>query len=105
MTHLWIVHHLLLLLLDLVKKELIWATLMILLKVKERPFDAEVGRVLLAQNVQNLGLVVDSIVNDRRGHQLAPCRGQLNRLLPNLLYFSQVKVILRDDEAQVDQVI
>ena len=73
MTHLWIVHHLLLLLLDLVKKELIWVTLMILLKVKERPFDAEVGRVLLAQDVKNLGLVVDSIVNDRRGHQLAPC--------------------------------
>ena len=54
MVNLWIVHHLLLLLLDLVKKELIWVTLMILLKVKERSFDAEVGRVLLSQNVQNI---------------------------------------------------
>ena len=58
----------LLLLLDMVKKELIWVTLMILLKVKERSFDTEVGRVLLAQDVQNLGLVVNSIVYDRRGH-------------------------------------
>ena len=62
----------LLLLLDMVKKELIWVTLMILLKVKERSFDAEVGRVLLAQDVQNVRLVVNSIINDRRGHQLAP---------------------------------
>lgn len=94
MVYLWIVHHLLLLLLDLIKKELIWVTLMILLKVKERPFNAEVGRVLLAQDVQNLGLVVNSIVYDCRGHQLSPGRRQLDRLLPNLLYFSQVKVIL-----------
>ena len=62
----------LLLLLDMVKKELIWVTLMILLKVKERSFDAEVGRVLLAQDVQNVRLVVNSIIDDRRGHQLAP---------------------------------
>ena len=62
----------LLLLLDMVKKELIWVTLMILLKVKERSFDTEVGRVLLAQDVQNVRLVVNSIINDRRGHQLAP---------------------------------
>ena len=62
----------LLLLLDMVKKELIWVTLMILLKVKERSFDAEVGRVLLSQDVQNVRLVVNSIIDDRRGHQLAP---------------------------------
>ena len=78
---------------------------MILLKVKERSFDTEVGRVLLAQDVQNVRLVVNSIINDRRGHQLAPRWGQLNRLLSNLLNFRQVQVVLWDDQAQVDQVI
>ena len=82
---------------ELVKKELILVALMILLKVKEGPFHTEVGWVLLTQDVQNLRLVVDSIVYDHGGHQLPPSRRQLNRLLSNLLYFSQVKVILRDD--------
>ena len=77
-----------LLLLELVKNELILVVVMLLLKVKEGPLDTEVGWVLLAQDIQNLRLVVDSIVYDRRGHQLPPRRGQLNCLLSNLLYFT-----------------
>ena len=90
---------LLLLLLDLclqlqqttICKGLIW--LRERLKATECPLHAEVGRILLAENILNLRLVIIAVVDYLDRHSLAPVRDELKCLLANLFYLGQVEVV------------
>ena len=70
----------------------------------EGSLHTELGRVVLAKHVLDLRLVVLALVGHLLGDLIAPVRDQVERLLPDLFDQVQVKVMLGDDQAEVDQV-
>ena len=62
------------------------------------------GRILLAEHILNLRLVVIAIVYYLNGHSLPPIGDQLQRLLANLLDMGQIEIIARNNETEVNQV-
>ena len=62
------------------------------------------GRILLAEHILNLRLVIIAIVYYLNGHSLPPIRDQLQRLLADLLDMGQVKIIARNNETEVNKV-
>ena len=62
------------------------------------------GRILLAEQVENLGLKVARVVENLLSDDLPPGFEQCDRLLADLLESLRVQIVFADDETEVHEV-